>query len=210
MTKTKVLGTIVAVIVVIYGLVTGLTINEKIAVLESAIATIKANTGAIEALSEKVAELEAKGVEEAETPVVTEEENFVEEGTSTVGGLVACTPWPQPAVAPGNYTGNTELLNAYSHAVGCVLPKWVYDSIVFRFAKPLTQPNQVHVWFKNAGISGRLKVERWSEGVHMYIDEIVTNKGVGNLFQYLVKNDVALSTYIAAFDGNYIESIELR
>lgn len=92
MTKTKVLGTIVAVIVVIYGLVTGLTINEKIAVLESAIATIKANTGAIEALSEKVAELEAKGVEEAETPVVTEEENFVEEGTSTVGGLVACTP----------------------------------------------------------------------------------------------------------------------
>lgn len=198
----RVVGTVVAAIVIFVITSLWLDLNEQKIALNEAIQILQSQSWVLQELSGTVNELTIVEEPEAE---LTIEEAWVEE----VSSVLACSPGEQPTQAAGYYTGNTEILNTRASKNLCILPQGTYDTITFTFAKPLASENQLHAWFKDTGIYGRLLIDKGATSATFYLNQLETNKGTFDLFKSLVKNDVTVSTYLATFDWNYIVEVIL-
>lgn len=198
----KIIWGLVAAFVIFVLTSLGLDLNEQQIALNEALQILESQSWVIQELSGTVNELTI--IEEPKAELTTE--TGIEEVPATV---LACSPGEQPTQAAGNWTGNSEILNTRASKHLCILPQGTYNTITFTFAKPLASENQLHAWFKDTGIYGRLLIEKWATSATFYLNELETNKGTFDLFKSLVKNDVTVSTYLATFDWNYIVEVNL-
>lgn len=199
----RVVGTVVAAIVIFVITSLWLDLNEQKIALNEAIQILQSQSWVLQELSGTVNELTIVEEPEAE---LTIEEAWVEE----VSSVLACSPGEQPTQHASDWTGNSEILNTWSAKNPCVLPKGSYSTITFELAKPIGKANELHTRFKDTGIYGKVLVAKGEQTIQLDINSITTTKVVGgDLGKYLEKNDVSLSTYIAMFDGNYIVAIYL-
>ena len=197
----KILSTVIAVLVIVAWFFMGMTVNEQKVALQEATAIIEANSGTIALLNDQVNALMQED-ELEETPVVTEEEIHL--------SVVWCIPGQQPTEHAWNYSWNTAILNTWASNNLCIIPQGEYSTIRFMFAKWLSADNQVFVWFKNHNAYGRLDVSEGATYVEYSIDAVSIGWEEKDLWSVLLKEEVLLHTYIATFDGNYIEGIDLR
>lgn len=207
MTKTKVFGTIIAVLVIVAGSIGGLTINEQKIALQEAINVIDVHSGVIEQLSGKLNELTTEKVNEPE--LITEEES----GSIGISIKQECTPGPQPTTPAWDWTGNTQILNTWASKNKCTFAlTWLsgVSEFVVYLDKPTVKQNQVHVWFKNQQAFGRLISNTGDQTLIYSLADIQVTKGVKNfdLAEVLNKGEkVEFHIYSTLFDGNYIDSV---
>lgn len=146
------------------------------------------------------------------------EETTTEEIKTSSNVLLSCTPGEQPTQHAGNYSGNSQILNNRLAGNTCsfLLSEKPSENAVLKVktAKPTTTKNQVFMKFFNQPVAWRLVSEEGSHFIVYNLNDIeIVTKTAGTIsFDWLSKmktGENMIGWYVAIFDGNYIESIEI-